>query len=771
MTMNSIQEKSIFSILEPTRVISISTDGLSRGIDNYHIDVRLSRKFSSDTKKLIALLIPQVATPKPKAWDNSKQLKSLRASYIDMMTVLIHRVKTDLSRDHVVLLQFAAIKYILKIGRSQLDLEIGNTSARLTELKSRGASEALATDQRLFWLRRNYDNILYRVNKSIFGQIQRAEEQDLSAIRQQFLGQEFQLSVDGILNPLLWTSNLSNLTSQLQDFSLWDINSEEAGFHTVDSIVSALTRAQLADLPLTPIKPANTTAGEAEINDELGGLFQLQSYTGTTKDSKNALEESLDWIEVPGNVKNLFEKKWATHWLAEKRQRLGFFGAWKYKKDAKQLSRFMRSFVKQLKKENLLPQLAAASVLKKSMSPLLHEHAEPKNVCLFLMGKITLQKLQETISGNHKLNPEQVKLLEQHREAIAEQNSDESLDLALSLLVDLGNYRRCLKLFRFAHRAFNRISILTDEDELKLSKSAGTLYQLPIHSEVEEADAKICHHTILKADVRGSTTVTDELLKKGLNPASYFSMRFFNPINKILDTYDANKVFIEGDAIILSFLEYEGSPEQWFSVARACGYAKDMLIITGANNRYSSQMGLPLLELGVGICYAAESPRFLYDEDHPIMISSAIGLADRLSGCSWKLRAAVKKSLFNVDVLQIADGETSKGEKGQDYVRYNVNGINIDDLAFEKLNQEISLQRLSVKLNGTQYIFHVGSYPDTKGKKKDLVIREGHTGIWADNEILADRNRDESYYEVVVNRKVIPVILDAARKIKTATAP
>ncbi|MEQ9023334.1 MAG: hypothetical protein RLN82_11345, partial [Pseudomonadales bacterium] len=66
---------------------------------------------------------------------------------------------------------------------------------------------------------------------------------------------------------------------------------------------------------------------------------------------------------------------------------------------------------------------------------------------------------------------------------------------------------------------------------------------------------------------------TDELQAKGLNPASYFSMRFFNPINKILDTYGATKVFIEGDALILSFLEYESSPQQWFSVARACGYS------------------------------------------------------------------------------------------------------------------------------------------------------------------------------------------------------
>jgi hypothetical protein len=38
---------------------------------------------------------------------------------------------------------------------------------------------------------------------------------------------------------------------------------------------------------------------------------------------------------------------------------------------------------------------------------------------------------------------------------------------------------------------------------------------------------------------------------KGLFPASNFSTRFFNPINKILETYSANRASIKGDAITL----------------------------------------------------------------------------------------------------------------------------------------------------------------------------------------------------------------------------
>ena len=131
----------------------------------------------------------------------------------------------------------------------------------------------------------------------------------------------------------------------------------------------------------------------------------------------------------------------------------------------------------------------------------------------------------------------------------------------------------------------------------------------------------------------------------------------------------------------MSFLEFAHTPQEWFCVARAGGYSKDMLKIGGSNNSYSTQKGLPLLELGVGICYADVAPWYLYDEDRSIMIYGAIGDADRMSGCSWALRESMQKGLFNIDVLRIVDGT---GEKGQQLIRYNVNCILLDDASFLK---------------------------------------------------------------------------------------
>ena len=69
--MNSKSDTSLFETTHQGRDVQLSIDKLSKVIDNYHIDVKLSTKFSSDIKKLVALLVSQVAIPKPKNWDNS----------------------------------------------------------------------------------------------------------------------------------------------------------------------------------------------------------------------------------------------------------------------------------------------------------------------------------------------------------------------------------------------------------------------------------------------------------------------------------------------------------------------------------------------------------------------------------------------------------------------------------------------------------------------------------------------------------------------------
>ena len=299
-----------------------------------------------------------------------------------------------------------------------------------------------------------------------------------------------------------------------------------------------------------------------------------------------------------------------------------------------------------------------------------------------------------------------------------------------------------------------------------MASAGGHLYQLLGADQSKMAkstEPAIVHHTIIKADVRGSTVVTAELIKQNLNPASYFSTRLFDPITQLLEVYGAVKVFIEGDAVILSIYEHDLDPQNWYSVSRACGIAKEIIDIVSSKNAHARQSGIPLLEIGIGICYSDDKPMFLFDDDKPIMISSAIGKADRMSSCSWNLREAYADDQFNVEVLEIAEGERQRGEKGQHYIQYNVDGIMLDTDAFQKLKSEIRLRKLRVKIGRASQTMYVGQFPDLIGKGRDLVIREGIIGLWRNGKALPGQEGGQPFYEVLPNSKFVSQVLEMAR--------
>ena len=312
------------------------------------------------------------------------------------------------------------------------------------------------------------------------------------------------------------------------------------------------------------------------------------------------------------------------------------------------------------------------------------------------------------------------------------------------------------------------------------------MYQLLSFEEAKLSQpglSEIIHHTIIKADVRGSTSVTRELINKGLNPASYFSLRFFDPINQLLAKYGAAKVFLEGDAVILGIYEHNDAPDQWYSVSRACGVAKEILDIINSKNSHSKLTGLPSLEIGIGICYSSERPLFLFDDKRAIMISPAISIAGKMSSCAWHLRDSFSDSAFNVEVLsvdeaaenmasyddsQAGNGVLPAGEKSQKHVNYNINGVLLDAPAFRKLMSEIALKKLRVKVAAKSEVMFVGKFPDTLGKERELVIREGRVKKWNQGRIvetdIAEDGPVEFFYEILPNSKLASQVIEASRR-------
>ncbi len=735
--------------------MDIDLSVLRRGIDNYHIDVRLSPRFTKEVRTLVSHLLKGATNQNPQPSDPNI-FNGIRSSYFNVMSSLIHRVKTDLSVDSVKLLEFSLLKHILSTTNQQLNEIIDALKESSTESQERSSANTLSTNQRLFWLQRNYDAILASVNGQIFAQLDRVESRQLREIRSQHLDLQAHDVLDLRINPVLFISDPSNSAFLIEYFRLWGGDTEDAGFNNLNVIVEKHLANFFPQRHVSPFLAA--VNGSPEIHDDLGGLFQTQKFLGMAIDSKNHLHEEFSWLDSPENIALLFDIERQQEVLQDIRKEQGLAAWWSARKRSKHNSKLLSHFIKELQKNNLFTTLIASKHVKKLWTSSLAEQVEGKILCQFLAGQIDTKKLQSRVTQGKTLTEAQLKSLQASLAEIKLETGARKLESALLILKDISRFRRQLKYYRLAHRAFNRIKILRKDEDLKLSREAGTLYNLLTDNELQDDIDQIVHHAILKADVRGSTTVTEELQAKALNPASYFSLRFFSPINKLLPIYGAQKVFIEGDAVILSLLEYEKSPQQWFAVARACGLAKAIINVVHANNRHSEQMGLPKLELGIGLCYAQTPPLYLYDEDKPIMISGAIGRADRLSSCTWKLRKLIAGGVFNVEVFALDKGESDRGEKGQNTIRYNVNGILLDELGFEKLQQEVVLKRLSVKINGEQVILHVGKYPDVSGKKHDIVIREAKVGLWRDDASVEDYQSDDTFFEVVTNRKLIAQI-------------
>lgn len=725
---------------------------LHRGINNYHTDVRISPRFSADLKKLIVALLNAANTGEKSTADNTRYLQAVQNSYRDMMTALIHRLKTDLDVSAVQALEFAAVKQVLEAVRLQLDTLIDGIKTKASELRRLASTETFTENQRLFQLQKNYDAILFRVNQQIFTQLQRVEMRTLRSFRDKFMPARAYEATDVLFNPMLFTSDLSAVSFLAERYRLWGGEGDDAGFNKLNTVVESILEEAFPELEIKALHASHDHVSP-ELYDTLGGLLQTQKFMGIAEDQKWQIKEDFCWFDVPENITLLFDIDKHDTLLQDARRR-GIAHWWHLYKQTRRARKTLEKTARHLHHEKQLGFLFAAVSANQIWSPRLAEQIDFKSLCLYLSRQLSLRKLQDRTSGKNAFSEAQLAQFEQTLALVDKQLHEKRLQGVAHILLDISRYRENLKNYRFAHRAFNRLQILVDQEQLALSENAGTLYALLASQEQQDTDQAIVHHAILKADIRGSTTVTEELQNRNLNPASFFSLRFFSPINKILSLYGANKVFIEGDALILSFLEYENLPQGWFSVARACGLAKAILHIVQANNRYSSQMGLPHLELGIGISYKDSTPHFLYDEDKPIMISAAIGQADRLSSCSWKLRQAMKGNPFNVDVFRLAEDSYEKGEKGQQYLRYNVNGILLDNAAFTKLEAEIALQRLTVTMNNVPVVFLSGKYPDTEGKSHELLIREQRAGLWRDEGIVPGHREGEIFHEVITNQQI-----------------
>jgi class 3 adenylate cyclase len=305
--------------------------------------------------------------------------------------------------------------------------------------------------------------------------------------------------------------------------------------------------------------------------------------------------------------------------------------------------------------------------------------------------------------------------------------------------------------------ALEKVNLLGSEKLSELSKLNGTLYAFLLASEEKsQAEKPVVRHVIVKADVRDSSRVTRSLLERDMNPASYFSLNFYDPVNKLLPKYGASKVFVEGDAVILAFLEHEGDPA--LSVARACVLAREMMEIVGGYNHLLQRAALPALDLGIGISYQSSPPMYLLDGEHRIMISDALNESDRLSSCDKRMRKVLHGTDVPFNVYEFRSSESSVTEP----MRYNVGGVRMSEAAFLRLREEISLTPVQVnfpQLWGTEEnSYYTGLVPVAADVFRRVIVRTARIPMVESGNFNLTQWTDSLLYELCTNAAVYKAV-------------
>ena len=417
-------------------------------------------------------------------------------------------------------------------------------------------------------------------------------------------------------------------------------------------------------------------------------------------------------------------------------------------------------WTRQLQREGAL-QHAVASY---EAVPLLGEYARkvnPQQLKNALINRDEAERVEKIIAEG-RLPPER---LAAAIARVASCRGSERERFAARLLHDLFCYHRDLRGLEAVSAGFDSINLVNDDKVRELSSLNGMLYEFLPPEDQKPSEDRVLHHVVLKADIRDSSRLTRSLMEKGMNAASYFSLNFYDPINKLLAKYGATKVFLEGDAIIVALLDREG--ETNLSVARACVLAWEVVSLLSGYNELLKRSGLPPMEVGLGIAYQDSAPLYLMDGEHQIMISDAINESDRLSSCSKSVR---KKLTSEAGVFQVYrfdvggnQDEASLGAGAEDLrLSYNVGGVCLSEAAFRKLQQEISLTPWAANFGapkGNTWIdpqgkFFIGTVPIANGAFRKIVIRKSRVAVVDVRDLSIAQWTDRCYYEVCANPAV-----------------
>ncbi len=722
---------------------------LPRGVDNIHVDVELSpelcKSLHNGIQQLVTAYLDSVQKRRPFPTISGSHFSSMARNFSRLHHDALNRAKATGEPQQLDLLYIALLKQIHSDVDNCVSNHIHQVKEAVQEHHQRGLSGG-ADSRHVEEMFRQKERIIARINQQMFDAIVLGQLPALSKGVKGFLGNARSFAMDAVRSPMVTANDADTGSMQFRHYLLFGVGKYSAmDFMGMDRVLDEQLRDYLMLVERSEESLSRDNRREFDNNSNFAATLSRPSVLGH-----------------PHNVTTLFDQNWCRNKLSQ----LGILSDWgKYHIYRTQL-RFQQRLA-----EKLIDALTKAGFSRwiiavyetRSLLNRANPELPPWNLTNLLLESKTGRELQQRLQqpGFGAVTQELKEGLLQSWNAI-QKTPDKLLCKHLyDFIFDFANYRRDLQLLYKFHSAANEVSLLQDKKSIQTSRSNYTLYDFLLPHEKQKENARIRSHIIIKADLRGSTEITDRLNQLALNPATHFDRNFFSPINEVVNGFGAEKVFIEGDAIILILNDFTGTRESHLIASRACGLAAGILEVVAKQNRELKAYGLPLLELGIGIAYSNESPRFLFDGDHKITISPAINRADRLSACAWSVRnwrERIKAPETHVEVYQPSERALGHGEKAQKDLVYNLNGILIEPEVFELLQKEMSLKRIINKLPQMQEsrLFAI-KVTNSDGNSSSLLIRRAPIKVF-DPEYTLDEcpvAEGRVFYEVIHDEKII----------------
>ncbi len=502
---------------------------------------------------------------------------------------------------------------------------------------------------------------------------------------------------------------------------------------------------------LNAVDPAETRMALNDVEKRLTLLLQRLDEFAPQLDmakqqvdfiSKDYQGKLGDYLNEPENAKRLFDPTWGAEDARPGRGQL------------------LAQLTERLEQREVMPHILASYEIR----PIATDFCPPVHLQQLRKALVTKEEAKRVEEMLKQVPAKRLSMkpLEELSKRIRRYSREELHLLVLRFANDFLRLRRDLRDAEHLTACMERINLITAEKVRELSRMNNKLYECLLREEARPEQDQVVSHVIIKADVRGSTKMTQDLLSRGLSPASHFSLNLHEPVKRLLGRYSAKKVFIEGDAIVLAIFETEGSQSYARAVAKGCVLSRQILTVCNSYNDRAASSQLPALEIGIGVAFQGSAPTYWTDGESKIMISKALNLSDRLSGCAKlaKRMLSGRKTNFSVFQFLTAMEGASAEELDEFLVRYNLNGIELNEEGFQKLAEEISLDTFSTPLEmpwGKEEVtLYYGEVP--MGESVELlVVRKGLA-----RQLLPDgkigRLSDHNYYEICTSPALYELI-------------